>query len=327
MSEAPQLSVVLVAPSGMTSIGRTMSALRAQTIAERIELLLVTPTAGEIDRDALGAASFGSLQTVEVGPILKRGEAAAAGIGAASCPVVALIEDHSFPEPEWAAALLGAHAGPWVAVGPAVENANPGSAVSRVVFWLSYIALSGPQPAGPRNVLAWHNTSYKRDVLEGYGERLGELLEWEGNLQADLRSRGQELYLEPAARTHHVNVSRPASALPLHFTRGRIFGGTRAEREHWPTWRRGVYALAAPLFPIMQWRGVAPELRRAGVPLRDVVMHAPILVALLTTMAAGEAVGYLTGVGDAVDRLESYELERARHLRRRDRRVGEALDR
>jgi hypothetical protein len=327
VSEAAQLSVVLVAPSGMASIGRTMAALRAQTIAERIELLLVTPTASEIDRERLGAASFSSLQTVEVGPILKRGEAAAAGVRAASCPLVTLVEDHAFPEPGWAAAMLDAHAGPWVAVGPAVENANPDSAVSRVVFWLSYIALSGPQAAGPRKVLAWHNSSYKRDVLEAYGDRLGELLEWEGNLQADLRSRGYELYLEPAARTHHVNVSRGASALPLHFTRGRIFGGTRAEREHWPSWRRGLYVIAVPLFPIMQWRGVAPELRRAGVPLRDVVMHAPLLVALLTAMAAGEAVGYLAGVGDAVERLETYELERDAHLRRRERRAGDALER
>jgi hypothetical protein len=327
MSEAPDLSVVLVAPSGMGSIGRTMNALRAQTISHRLEVLVVAPSASEIDSDLLGAASFAALRTIEVGPIVKRGAAAAAGIQAASSTVVALIEDHSFPEPEWAAALLGAHTGPWIGVGPAVENANPGTMVSRVVFWLSYIALSGPQEAGPRERLAWHNSSYKRDALTAYGDRLGTLLEWEGSLQMDLRSRGHEMYLEPAARTHHVNVSRLASALGLHFVRGRIFGGLRAERECWPAWRRVVYASGAPLFPIMQMRGVAPELRRTRVPFRAVVTHAPVLVALLTSMAAGEAVGYLAGVGAATDRLESYELQRQIHLRRGERRIGEALDR
>ena len=326
MSETPDLSVVLVAASGMASIGRTMAALRAQTIAQRLEVLLVAPTASEINSDLLGAASFAALRTVGVGPIVKRGEAAAAGILAASCTVVALIEDHSFPEPEWAAALLAAHAGPWIGVGPAVENANPGTVVSRVVFWLSYIALSGPQAAGPREGLAWHNSSYKRDALAAYGDRLGTLLEWEANLQADLRSHGFELYFEPAARTHHVNVSSIASALALHFTRGRIFGGMRAEQERWPAWRRGVYAIAAPLFPIMQLRVIAPELRRTGVKVRAIVSHAPALAALLGAMAAGEAAGYLGGVGDATDRLDTYELEREIHLHRRDRTIGEVVD-
>jgi hypothetical protein len=76
----------------------------------------------------------------------------------------------------------------------------------------------------------------------------------------------------------------------------------------------------------MQLRAIAPELRRTGVPLRTILTHAPALVALLAPMAAGEAVGYLAGVGDAIDRLESYELQRQLHLHRRDRRVGEVVD-
>ena len=58
-----------------------------------------------------------------------------AGILAATSPVVGLIEDHSYPGPEWAEALLRAHAGPWTGVGPAVDNANPESAAS----WVNYI--------------------------------------------------------------------------------------------------------------------------------------------------------------------------------------------
>jgi hypothetical protein len=43
---------------------------------------------------------------------------------------------------------------------------------------------------------------------EPFEDRLGALLEWEGALQAELRSRGHTLYLEPAARTTTATCRR-----------------------------------------------------------------------------------------------------------------------
>ncbi|HWF54281.1 MAG TPA: hypothetical protein VG223_06640 [Solirubrobacteraceae bacterium] len=310
----PELSVVVVAASGMATIGQTLGCLRAQTAAQRTEVLIVAPTDGEIDPGALGAERFAALRTVAVGPISRRGDAAAAGIGAASAPVVALLEDHSYPEPGWAAALISAHDGPWAGVGPRVENANPGTAVSRVTFWLTYASMTGPQSAGVRTLLPWHNSAYKRELLAGYGERLGPLLEWEGNLQADLIARGLQLYMEPAARTHHVQVSAPRAALAQHFQRGRILGGQRAAAERWPWWHRAAYAAAMPLLPAMALRYIAADLRRAGVTARGLAADGLALAVSLTALALGEAVGTLTGPGDAIDRLEDYELNRYTHL-------------
>jgi hypothetical protein len=309
----------------MATIGRTLGCLGAQTAAQRIEVLVVTPSASEIDRDALGAARFAALRTIEVGPITKRGHAAAAGIHEATAPVVCLLEDHSYPEPEWAAALLKAHAQPWAGVGPCVENANAGTAISRVTFWFSFPGMSGPQEAGPRTLIPWHNTAYKRDILVGYGARLGELLQWEGNLQADLLARGHQLYLEPAARTHHLQGTAFRAALGIHFQCGRILGGLRAETARWPWWRRAAYAAAMPLFPLVKFRQTAPEIRHMGVTTPDIVAAGPALVTMLTAMAVGEAFGYLTGVGDATDRLQDYDLHRTAHLSRRERRAGAAM--
>ena len=116
---SPDLSVVLVAPLGMETIGRTMACLRAQTVHARMEVLVVTPRADALDLDALGRDEFASLQPVEVGHIARRGEAAAEGVRQSAAPVVALIEDHSYPRPRWAEAFLEAHAsGGWAGVGP-----------------------------------------------------------------------------------------------------------------------------------------------------------------------------------------------------------------
>lgn len=322
---ATELSVVLVAGTGPSGVARTMRHLRTQTARRRLEVLVVAESSAGFDLAALGASEFGACRIVEVGPITERGAAAASGLLAAKSPIVGLIEDHSFPEPEWADALLRAHAGPWAGVGPAVCNANPESVASWVNYILSYGGFAPPLPAGERDLLPWHNSAYKRDALAPLDDRLAALLEWEGSLQAELRSRGHTLYLEPAARTHHNNVSAVWSTVGLNTHRGRIFGAQRAERERWPAWRRVAQAAAFPLFPLFQLRYVLPQMRRLPIPaaLRTRVLLG--VVGTVGVLAVGEAWGLLAGGGDAVARLEDYELHRTRHLSRRDREASLAL--
>ena len=328
MSHSPssaELSVVLVAGTGPSGIARTMQHLRAQTARQRMEVLIVAESSAGFDLAALGGGEFAACRIVEVGPITERGAAAASGMLAASTPIVGLIEDHSYPEPEWAEALLRAHAGSWAGVGPAVCNANPTSVGSWVNYILSYGGFAPPQAAGERELLPWHNSAYKRDVLAPLADRLGPLLEWEGALQAELRSRGHTLYLEPAARTHHSNVSAAWSTVGLNTQRGRILGAQRAQRERWPVWRRIVQAAAFPLFPLLQLRHVLPQMQRVPVPEAMRTRVTLGVVATLGVLAAGEAWGLVAGEGDAVARMEDYELYRARHLSRRDREASLAL--
>ena len=322
MSEATsspaELSVVLVASGGPTAIARTMRQLRAQTARRRMEVLIVAADAARFDVDVLSGGEFAACRIVEVGPITHRGAAAAAGMQAATSPIVGLIEDHSYPEPEWAEALLRAHVGAWTGVGPVVFNANPQSAASWVNYILAYGGFCPPVEAGERDLLPWHNSAYKREALAPLGARLGPLLEWEGALQAELRAGGHTLYLEPAARTHHSNVSRLSSTVGLNVQRGRILGALRAERERWPTWRRVLQAAAFPLFPLLQLRHLIPSMQRMSVPapLRPRVYLG--LAGTLGVLAAAEAWGLLAGAGDAVARIEDYELYRTRHLSRRE---------
>jgi hypothetical protein len=317
-SSPAELTVVLVAGTGPSSIVRTMQHLRAQTARRRMEVLIVAESSAGIDLAALAGDAFATCRTVEVGPIRERGAAAAAGMLAATSPIVGLVEDHSFPEPEWAEAMLRAHAGGWTGVGPVVYNANPETVGSWVNYILSYGGFAPPLEAGERDLLPWHNSSYKRDALAPFADRLGHLLEWEGSLQAELRARGHALYLEPAARTHHSNVSRAWSTVGLNTQRGRIMGAQRAAREGWPLWRRVLQAAAFPLFPLLQLRHVRPEMQRMPVPpaIRTRVFLG--VAATLGVLAAAEAWGLLAGEGDAVARIEDYELHRTRHLSRRD---------
>ncbi|NOT07453.1 MAG: hypothetical protein HOP28_04520 [Gemmatimonadales bacterium] len=315
----PALSVVLVAPSGTATIRRVMRHLRAQTARREMEVLIVAPGASDVDLPEVAGDAFAVTRVVEAGPITHRGAAAALGMRQAAAPLVGLIEDHSFPEPGWAEALIRALDGPWAGVGPAVRNGNPETALSVVNFLLAYGGFDEGRAAAECGLIPWHNSTYRRAAIAQCGERLGDLLEWEAALQEEIVAAGGRLYFEPAAITSHVNVSLPASTFGLNFQRGRIMAGRRAAAARQRVFERALRAAAFPAYPFMQLRGLWPSIRRSSASGRGALRLAPALSLALLAMALGEAAGYLFGVGRAIEQLEDYELHRARHLTARDR--------
>ena len=311
MSE-PRLSVVIVT-DGFETIGRTVRYLRAQTIASTIELVVVAPD-GELDLAESDLAGLYSHQVVSVGDIRSLSWARAPGIRAARAPIVALAESHCFPEPEWAERLLAAHEDGWTAVGPAVFNANPASVVSWVNLLLDYGPWLGPTPGGEMDDLPGHNSSYKKDSLLAFGERLEAMLEAETIMHADLRAAGHRLYQESNARTAHMNVTRTASWIGERFQTGRRFASARSHA--WPRWRRAGYALGSPLIPAVRFRRLLRDLARTGTGRELRGYGYVLLVFALYVSAAGELVGYVRGSGDSMYALSRIELHKDRHLRR-----------
>ena len=316
----PSLSVILVAGSGATSIARTVWHMRQQTVRNTIEFIVVVAHKDDLREMNIGQSEFFAVNVLAVGPISERGDAAARGIMAATSPIVALIEDHSFPETEWADAFIRAHAGPWAGVGPRVENANPATGRSCVNFLLSYVSFSGPQSAGPRALIPWHNSAYKRECLAPFQDRLGHLLTWEGDLQDELLAAGHTLYFEPLARTHHANVSRLGSTFRQNFHRGRVMGAIRAQRDRWPRWRKLAYAAAFPLYPLAQLRYLLPVIRQQRYTVAMRVRVVSLLGPVLWAAAVGESFGVLTGAGNAFLALDGFDLHRLSHVTQAERR-------
>jgi glycosyltransferase involved in cell wall biosynthesis len=305
----PRLSVVIVTDAYET-IRKTVRHLRAQTVASAIELVIVAPD-GQLDLDEGEVAELHSHRVVEIGDIRSLSWARAPGIRAASAPIVALAESHAYPEPEWAERLLAAHDGEWAAVGPAVYNANP-SVVSWINLLIDYGPWLGPARGGEMRDLPGHNSSYKKELLIGYGGRLESMLEAEIIMHADLRARGHRLYQEPAARMTHVNVTRTASWIGERFQTGRRFASARG--AVWPGWRRAVYAAGSPLIPAVRLRRLLRDAARVGAG-RELRGYGYVLLVLaLMVSAAGELVGYALGSGDSMYALSRIELHKERHL-------------
>ena len=313
-ARVPALAVVTVTADRYATVRRTLRHLREQTVSDRIEILLVGPHADSFaELTAAEVAGFAGCQTLVAGPIQEVERAFALGVQAARAPVVALLENHVYPEPTWAAAILRAHEGPWVAVGSIIGNANPASATSWVEHFLTYAFDDVTAAGGEVPRVARNNTTFKRAALLEFGRQLPDALARDGGMLEELTRRGYRFYREPTARMVHLNPSRLAPMLRLRVLSARAFAATRARTGQWSPVRRLVYALASPVFPLLRLRALWPHLRRH--PQRHVFVRiAPLFAIALALDALGQALGFALGAGESAVRAGLYDLDRLPHL-------------
>lgn len=314
---APALSAILPAPEDLACLERTVAALGAQRIAGQMELVIV---AGRPDQPlpARWCATFRSVRLVDRRHWTTMTDARAAGVWQARAAIVVFCEDHAFPAPGWAEALLAAHEAPWAAVGPAMVNANPVTRTSWANHAIEYGPWLHPVRPGACSHIPGHNSSYKRTVLMDYGERLPAMLEAESVLHWDLGRRGLQVAMAPAARTCHQGFSRLVPSMTLRFGGGRLFAASRSAA--WPAWRRALYAVGAAALPALRtWRAMR-DLRRVADSRPRLGVGALAFI-LLAADALGEAVGYATGAGDHARRLSAIEHNRRRFLSSGDQRA------
>lgn len=313
---SPQMSVVLVS-DGYETIRPVIDRLAAQTAKERVEVVLVGPVGSE-----LGAGTnpdgFAGVQVVDVDSPLALGDARAAGVRAASAPLVFIGETHSYPHPRMAEELIRTHAGPWAAVVPAFGNANPDGAASWAGFLSDYGAWTAAERPGEVRFAPMYNSSFRRSVLLEFGDRLGSALRGGDEMANGLRTRKHRVFFAPAARIDHVSVSSSRGWVHERYLAGRLIGGARARRWSWG--RRLLYLCAAPLLPgvyLSRVRaGILAARRDRSLPLGTY----PMLLVGALIKAAGEVIGYARGVGPNTDsRMTEYELHRTAYVSPRTR--------
>lgn len=312
----PALSVVLPTSDDFSTIRETVRALGRQACCDRMELVIVAPTE-TVDIPADEVSMFAHTSVVYGGPVRTSNISRCIGVRAASAPYVVLAEDHSFPEPGWAEALLSAHAEGYAVVGPVIVNANPNSNIS----WANLVLEYGPWLEGAARCetdnLPGHNSSYDRSILMSYGDTLERMFEADSVLQRDIASRGHRLLLDPRAKTRHLNFSRIRASIPLRFNCGRSFAGHRI--IGWSALKRIAFAVGAPLIPLVRFTRVLQMLISSERYSRLVPRIIPMLCLAVVTDGLGEMAGYILGPGDSPLYVGRIEFNRLRSMNTRDR--------
>ena len=291
----PLLSVAVIAGALRGRAQRVLDALSEQDAAADLEVLVV-----DLEPDAEPLRVPAPLTAVHVplpGAMLSRAKGEA--VRRASAPAIAFLEDHCYPRPGWASALIEAHRGPWAAVGYAFENANPETWLSRASLVADYGVFIDPE-RGTADFLSGNNVSYKRDALLALGDSLDALLIVDYNAHVALRERGEQLFIEPRALAAHENYTRLADLASANRSYCRAMAANRA--AGWGRPRRLFYAAVSPVAApaIKLVRLVRTLAGRPRVALRALAA-APVIAVAYAAGAAGEARGYLDGSAEAAE--------------------------
>jgi len=275
----------------------------------QLEIVLVMPESQSEGIETEQLTDFAGVRIANVGPSIPLGAARAGGVRAATAPLVFIGETHSYPCSGMIEALVAAHASGWGVVVPSFANANPDGAASWAGFLTGYASWTDGKPAEELNNAPILNVSYRLSFLLNLGDRLEQALSEGEDMMAEVRSAGERVRFEPAARLEHANISFLAPLLHQRFLAGRVIAGTRSAR--WPAFRRVGYALASPLIPavlLMRHRdGISRAMRRERPPSGT----AAVLFLCSVLQAAGEMVGYSVGVKASTrKRYDDYEIRR-----------------
>jgi Glycosyl transferase family 2 len=283
-----------------------LDALRRQTLAERLELVLVGPG---VEPEAGLADGFGGLVAVDV-PIHPLSSARAAGVAASRGRAVFVAETHGFPRPDCLEELLAVIDAGAAAAMPRLANANPETARSYASLFATYAAFTGSTPERVRGV-ALHNAMFRREALVRAAWRPSALVYGVG-VSRVLEREGAEMRFVPSAVIDHLNVVRPRGVVADRLTGGRMWAAVRSGT--WSGPRRVAHALGAPLAPVVMagrifgssgWRDLRPETPR---------WTGALVVAYAALQACGEAAGYLRGAGDTERRHLDLELHREAYI-------------
>ncbi|MBW4708911.1 hypothetical protein KX928_14070 [Roseobacter sp. YSTF-M11] len=307
-----EISVIIVASEGRESVAHLFTHLMSQKAADRLEVLVSAQAQYVEDLQDFPDHPFGAYHVVPA-DFSTSARARTDAIRAATTPLVVFAEDHCFPVgDQWAERIIAAHDGPFTAVGPIMENANPDTLTSWANLFVEYGPWLSHATPGEKENLPGHNSSYKRASLMEYGDGLAAMLEVEWVMQADMRAKGHRFLLADGVRARHLNFSRLSSSIRLQFFGGWMFAASRS--AGWPASRRAFFCLAWPAIVFLRIVRTWPIMKHSQLSSRRRLACLPVTAFLFLCSGVGEALGYALGDCDQRNKYALLEYRRWTNL-------------
>ena len=306
------ISVLLVVGSLRKRAQRSLNALLAQTALDQMEIVVVD--VAPRDKPELEYGEDAAVKYLRRPHLSLWSEARYEAYQHSTGPIVASVEDHAYAAPNWAEAVIEAYQGSWAAVGYAFVNANPRTYRSRACLIKDYGPWMHPTGGGPTGFVPGHNISYRRDVLESFGDELKDLFALDFTMQAAIRRRGLPMYVEPRAIVAHENFVRISQMIRVQVAYSRLLAGRRMKIEGWSPGRRLLYAALTPFgSPAI----ACCRYVKSFAPRRTLWLAAlkatPIVVVSFACCGFAESFSYLFGDGSAEQEVMTYwELKAVR---------------
>ncbi len=307
-NDAPLLSVILATDT--FERGKLLiESMTRQTMAKRIELVLVTTSPDDVRRGTAGNEHFHSVVILPAKTVVPLSRGRAAGVRASTAPYVFIAETHAYPDPEVCEKIVELLSEGWSLVVPGLRNANPRNGISWGSFLSDYGAWSRSLPAGEIERAPAHNTAFRREVLADFGADLEKAFGFGDTLHEGMKSRGQRAWFVPEVAVEHVNIYHVRHWLRERYLSGVLIGGSRSDKWQWS--RRFLYVAASPLIPFVVLArvrgGVREVARREKLPATTY----PVIVGGVILKVLGEVRGYLFGASEKSEAaMTAFEIKK-----------------
>ncbi len=214
------------------------------------------------------------------------------GLAIARGSIVAMLEDHAYPDSNWCNLLLKAHKKPVVAVGGAIEN-DIDKSVNWATFFFSCGRYQRPLKCGPSALVTDTNVAYKRETMDAIKPSWQHRFH-EPTVHSRLLSKGETFWLSPDIIVYqHRKGLKLVQSLKERYWWGRHFSANRFDTPN-RLYRFGLtlMSIAAPLIIFAKMSKTAIEKKRNG---KKFIVALPITVLLIFAWSFGEMMGYITG--------------------------------
>lgn len=290
LSSSPELSVVVVTLGGRDYIPRCLSALKAQTNAPDMEIII--PCDERIhDRESL-QNEYPPAKFVSIPGRKTYAELRAIGFRQAKGRIIALTEDHCLPEPDWCANIMSEHEQSYAAVGGPVDKEGNDSILNWAIYLNDFGRYMSPVQEGNASYLTDCNVSYKKNILNEISELWHEEFH-ETTVNWKLLEKGYTLHLSPKVGVFQQRSLTYKKAFRERYAFGRLFASTRVAAT--TVTKRFIYAVFSILLPGLLVMRVAKNVFLKKRAIGKFFVTFPAITFLSVAWAWGEFVGYLTG--------------------------------
>jgi glycosyltransferase involved in cell wall biosynthesis len=300
MSE-PTVSVVIASGAGGEFLYRCLDSLREQAAKQNAEIIVVDRCGDETVTRLNKEYSFVAVVRAALDHRPSVPELRMLGIKQAKGDIVAIIEEHCIAPANWLQSIQSSFRDGDVAIGGPILDNNYHRLQDWVVYFSEYHNYLPPWSSGERYMLNGANIAYRREKLLEHQDILGSGY-WEVVLHPRLANKHNLLRSVPEMGVYHTGPFDYGYYLRQRYLLSRVWGGTQRQKLSFP--KRLSYLVAAPIFPFLLLGRIAHRVFKSGHHASKFVAAVPLLVPVTLAYVWGEWLGYLCGVGDALEQVE-----------------------
>lgn len=293
------VSVVIASAAGGKFLLDCLDAVLNQSRSAPLEVIVVDRCGPE--RVAQLKKAYPSIQVIAApGKGCSVPELRRMGVEQASGKIIAIIEEHCLVPNHWIEAIQNNFLEGDAAIGGPILDHGYTRVQDWVVYFSEYHNYMPPWIGGKRFLLNGANIAYDRQKLNRHLELLGQGY-WEIVLHPVLAKEGA-FRAVPSMGAHHSGPFEYGYYLRQRFLLSRVWGG--GQRMKTSLKQRLIHLAAAPIFPAFFLGRIAKKVFQSKQYLGKFVTTLPLLVPVALAYTWGEWLGYLFGIGNALEQVE-----------------------